>query len=231
MLILFKFIIIRDFSFRQITNVDEVAKLMISSEIFWTWSFVTKEFRISFIVFLSLNDIKYEDCFNFSKFFSSRNETSMNISSLNWSKSNLKSDLCFIKIERIFFLYFDFQWSLMSEFKFFSFSDVSRMKKFVEFTSKFILRLKRFLNFKKIEEFEVISSSLISTFDFFKRVLITFISISMKSSMHSWVKVFKNYSILIFIESSSKFVKNTLFMSSKIIAFIFVANEFVFEFS
>jgi hypothetical protein len=185
MLILFKFIITRDFSFRQITNVDEVEKLIISSEIFWIWSSVTKEFKISLIVFLSLNDMKYENCFNFSISFSSRNETSMNISSLNWSRLNLKNDLCFIKIERIFFLYFDFQWSLMSKFKFFSFSDLSKTKKFVEFTSKLILRLKRFLNFKEIEEFEIISSSLISTFDFFERILITFIFILMRSSMHS----------------------------------------------
>ncbi len=126
MLILLKFIITRDFFFRQITNVDEVARLIISSEIFWTWSSVTKEFKISFIVFLSLNDMKYENYFNRSISFSSWNETSMNISSLNWSRSNLKSDLCFIKIERIFFLYFDSQWSLMSKFKFFSFSDVSK---------------------------------------------------------------------------------------------------------
>jgi hypothetical protein len=185
MLILFKFIITRDFSFRQITNVDEIARLMILREIFWTWSFVTKEFKISFIVFLSLNDMKYEDYFNFSISFSSRNETSMSISSLNWSRLNLKKNLCFIRIERTFFLYFDFQWSLMSKFKFFSFSDVSRMKKFVKFTSKLILRLKRFLKFKEIEKFEIISFSLISTFDFFKRILITFIFISMKSSMHS----------------------------------------------
>jgi hypothetical protein len=149
MLIFFKFIITRDFSFRQITNIDEVARLMISSEIFWTWSFVTKEFRISFIIFLFLNDMKYENYFNLSIFFSSRNETSMNISSLNWSRLNLKKNLCFIKIERIFFLYFDFQWSLMSKFKFFSFFDVSKAKKFVKFTSKSILRLKRFLSFKE----------------------------------------------------------------------------------
>ncbi len=231
MLILFKFIIIRDFFFRQITNANEVAELMISNEIFWIWLFVMKKFKISFIVFLSLNDMKYEDCFNLLIFFSLRNETNMSISSLNWSRSDLKNDLCFNKIERIFFLYFDFQWSLMSEFRFFSFFDVSKAKKFVTFTSKLILRLKRFLSFKEIEEFEIISSFLISTSDFFKRILITFIFISMKSSMRSWIKMFKNCSIFIFIKSSSKFVKNTLFMSSKIIAFIFVANKFVFEFS
>jgi hypothetical protein len=55
--------------------------------------------------------------------------------------------------------------------------------------------------------------------------------VSMKSSMYFYVKVFKNCLIFIFTESSLKFVKNTLIISSKIIAFIFVVNEFVFEFS
>jgi hypothetical protein len=144
----------------------------------------------------------------------------------------------------------------MSKFKFFSFFDVSKAKEFVEFTSESTLRLKRFLIFKIIERFEIISFFLISTFDFSKRTLITFMSIerceiissflisisdcfkrtlitsmfiSMKSSMQSCVKIFKNYSIFIFIKASSKFVKNTLIISSKIIAFIFVAKEFVFE--
>jgi hypothetical protein len=146
----------------------------------------------------------------------------------------------------------------MSKFKFFSFFDVSKVKEFVEFTSESTLRLKRFLMFKVIEKFEIIWFFLISTSDFFrrilitfmsierceiisfflistsdcfKRILITFISISMKSSMQSCVKVFKNCSIFIFIEASSKFVKSTLIISSKIIAFIFVAKEFVSEFS
>jgi hypothetical protein len=256
MLILFKFITTRDFSLRQITNVDEIAKFIVLNEIFWIWSSATKEFMISFIALLFLIDMKYEDCLNSSIFFSSRNETSISISSLNWSRSDLKRNLWLIKTERMFFLYFDFQWSLMSEFKFFSFSDVSKMKEFVEFTFESTLRLKRFLIFKKIERFEIISSFLISTSDFFKRtlvtfmsiekceiisfflistsdcfkrILITFIFISMKSSMQSYVKVFKNCSTFIFTEASSKFVKNTLIISSKIIAFIFVVKEFVSE--
>jgi hypothetical protein len=146
----------------------------------------------------------------------------------------------------------------MSKIKFFSFFDVSKAKEFVEFTSESTLRLKRFLIFKIIEKSEIISFFLISTSDFsrrilitfmsierceiisfflistsdcFQRILITFMFISMKSLMQFCVKVFKNCSIFIFIETSSKFVKNTLIISSKIIAFIFVAKEFVFEFS
>jgi hypothetical protein len=128
----------------------------------------------------------------------------------------------------MFFFYFDFQWSLMLKFKFFSFSDVSKAKEFVEFIFKLILRLERFLIFKEMKKFEIISFSLISISDFFKKILITSMFISMKSSMHFYVKIFQNYSTLIFTKSSSKFVKNTLIISSKIIAFISIANELIF---
>jgi hypothetical protein len=229
MLILFRSITTRDFSLRQITNVDEAARFIVSNEIFWICSSATKEFMISFIALLFLIDMKYENYLSSSIFFSSRNETSISISSLNWSRSDLKRSLWFIKIERIFFLYFDFQWSLMSEFRFFSFSDVSRAKEFVEFTSESTLRLKEFLIFEEIERSDVISFFLISISDFSKRILVTSMFNSMKSSMQSCVKVFKNCSIFIFIETSSKFVKNTLIISSNIIAFIFVAKEFVSE--
>jgi hypothetical protein len=117
----------------------------------------------------------------------------------------------------------------MSKFRFSSFSDDSKAKEFVEFTSESILRLKEFLIFEKIERFEIISFFLISTSDFFKRILVTSMFNSMKSSMQFCVKVFKNCSIFIFTEASSKFVKSTLIISSKIIAFIFVAKEFVSE--
>ena len=90
-LIFFKSIIIRNFSFFQITKIEKEAEKTVFNEIFCIRFFLINEFRISFIVLRFFVDIEYEVYFSFSTFVSFLNEISILMSSLNFFKFDLNS--------------------------------------------------------------------------------------------------------------------------------------------
>ena len=127
-LVFFKLIIIRNFSFFQIINVENETDDMIFNNIFCTLSFFVNEFNISFMTLRFLMNIEYEICFNFSTFDSFLKKMSILMSSLNFFKPDLNNSKWSIKIFWIFFLKSSFQWPLTSDFKA-SFKSIDSIKK------------------------------------------------------------------------------------------------------
>ena len=90
-LIFFRSIIIRNFSFFQIMNVENKTDDTIFNDIFCILLFFVNEFNISFMTLRFLTNIEYEICFNFSTFDSFLKKMNILMSLLNFFKSDLNN--------------------------------------------------------------------------------------------------------------------------------------------
>ena len=97
-LIFLKSITIRNLPFFQTMKIENETEKMISNEIFCIRPFFVSGFKISFIAFLSLINMKYEICLKLFTSFSFLNEIDILTSSLNFSNSERNKFACLIKI-------------------------------------------------------------------------------------------------------------------------------------